>query len=129
MEIPNEKAGLPATVLECMEHDVSHSMRKAVAKYEVAVQSATGLLPRLVPASTPFLNEETKACQLRAPCSEGPFVECPSCLHTIPADQINGLTHPAGTPRKISKIWDVVNKESIASDGVGMDEDLSLIHI
>ena len=43
-------------------------------------------------------------------------MECPSCLHTIPVEDIPKLTHPEGEKRKIQDIIKVVNKETMEHD-------------
>jgi len=102
-------------VLQCVDHNVAGAMRRAIAKYDEAVFDATGTYPHLYPVSTPFLDEETKTAEARAPNKPGPFIECPSCLHTMPvADAENLHTFPEGTKRSISKI---LNKSApIVSD-------------
>ena len=71
--------------LQCVEYDVEDSLRKALDKYEEAVECATGLRTEYHDAATPFLEESTKDCPFRAPCDTKAtdFVECPSCRHTF----------------------------------------------
>ena len=41
---------------------------------------------------------------LRKPKTAEDFIECPSCLHTIPKSE--ATVYPAGTDRKLKKIWE-----------------------
>ena len=74
-------------------------------------------------ADTPFLHDETKCSPLRKPCKPGPFVECPSCLHTMSLDDIPSLTHQEGEKRKVQDIMKMVSKETMERDD--RDADLS----
>ena len=73
----------PGQFAECVEYNISRQLRRALAKYEEAVFTATGLVPEYVIAKTPFLEEETKTSPHRAPWTHGEFVECPNCLYTM----------------------------------------------
>ena len=87
----------------CVEYDVCASMRRAVDKYRETVKMITGLEPELPTVETPFLAEETRGSVLRKPMSSEDFIECPSCLHTIPKSE--ATVYPAGTDRKLKKVW------------------------
>ena len=102
--------------VETMEYDVKASVKKAVDKYKEAVYEITGKEPMIWKADTPFLHDETKSSPLRKPCKPGPFVECPSCLHTISLDDIPSLTHQEGEKRKVQDIMKVVSKETMEQD-------------
>ena len=94
--------------LQCSETDVSHMMRKAIAKYEVAVHEATGKYPRLFPVKTPFEEEETKYSPLRAPKNDEDFVECPVCMHTWPVSETSDNTYVAGTKRTVKMVREMI---------------------
>ena len=77
--------------------DVSHSMKRCVAKYEVAVQQCTGKFPRMTPVHTPFLPDETKFARSRAPANNEDYVECPTCRDSFPKSHIDDkCTFPSG---------------------------------
>ena len=88
----------------CVEYDVCASMRRAVDKYRETVKLITGLEPELPLVETPFLAEETRGSVLRKPMNSEDFIECPTCLHTIPKSE--ATVYPAGTDRKLKKIWE-----------------------
>ena len=66
-----------------VEWDVSHSMKRCVAKYETAVHAIIGRHPRIVPADTPFVPSETKHSRCRATNKDEYIVECPTCCDTF----------------------------------------------
>ena len=87
-----------------MEYDVEASLDRSVAKYEEAVKTATGLYPKLYPVATPYVDDDTRTCEHRAPIP-GPFVECPSCLHSFArCDVDKKYKFREGTMRPIMKI-------------------------
>jgi len=100
--------------VETIEYDVSSSMRRAVAKYETAVFEATGQNPLLYKVDTPFVSEETKFSKHRAPYTSGPFVECPSCYHTMASNTLP--VYPEGTARSITKLMPKVGDFEYDSD-------------
>ena len=92
---------------ETIEYNISKQLKRALAKYEEAVYSATGLIPEYTKARTPFLEEETKHSPHRAPYEGGDFVECPNCLDTIPKSVADERTFKEGTQRKVNNIWEM----------------------
>ena len=107
----------------CVEYDVCASMRRAVDKYRETVKLITGLEPELPPVETPFLAEETRGSELRKPKTTGDFIECPSCLHTIPKSE--ATVYPAGTDRKLKKIWEhkLITPSQAPNDGEQSDQE------
>jgi hypothetical protein len=102
-------------LVKVVEWDCSHQIARAIAKYEEAVFSLTGMYPRMYTAKTPFLDEETKFAECRASHSSGDFVECPSCMDTFPA--ADWKEHPAGTKRPIRKLRSMITDMSQSSEG------------
>ena len=102
--------------LETMEYDVKASVKKAVDKYKDAVYEITGKEPLIWKADMPFLHDETERSPLRKPCKPRPFVECPSCLHTMSLEDIPSLTHQEGEKRKVQDIMKMVSKETLERD-------------
>ena len=49
----------------------------------------------------------TRKSPFRAAQNGEDFVECPSCLHTMPLSDIPQLTHSAGAERKVKKLWPI----------------------
>ena len=94
----------PGRWAECVEYNISRQLRRALAKYEEAVFTATGLTPEYVKAKTPFLEEETKYSPHRGPWNSESFVECPCCLHTMALSEMKNHTYAAGTSRKVNDI-------------------------
>merc|ERR1711965_220814 len=95
--------------VRCIEYDVSSAMKRCVSKFEEAVHQITGRYPKLSPAKTPFLAEDTQNSLHRAPYSgDAEFVECPSCRHTFSkSDADNHCTFKRGT-----KPWQLRQKEA-----------------
>ena len=77
IDTPNGKV-----TIQGVEWDVSHSMRRCVAKYEAAVHSITGMYPRIVHSDTPSIPGETKYARCRAPTRMKPST---SVLHVATA--------------------------------------------
>ena len=102
----------------CVRSEAIAAVHKGLARYEVAVFEITGQYPRFYQVKTPFLEEDTKECPFRAPCDEDDhFIECPSCLHTIPKSEAEQLhTYQAGTQRKIKDIREMIPKEGGETD-------------
>jgi len=75
--------------LRGMTWDVSHSMRRCVAKYEAVVFSITGRYPRIVHTDTPVKPSETKHAECRAPNNGERFYECPICLDIFSESLMN----------------------------------------
>ena len=119
-----------------IEYDVRGSVKKTIEKYKSLVRDKTGKEAFLFKVATPTLDEDTRKCPHRAPCADGSFVECPSCLHTIPVGELGDVTFPSGTTRKLGKDCAPIGKEwmlenddrgGAVSDGLGHDSfDLAL---
>ena len=80
-----------------VEWDVSHSMKRCVAKYEVAAQQCTGKFPRMTLVYTPFLPDETKYARSRAPANNEDYVECPTCRDSCPSGKKRSLKELVAT--------------------------------
>ena len=88
-----------------VEYNISNQLKRALSKYEQAVYDATGKYPQYIGGKTPFIVEETKECPHRAPYNGERFLECPSCLHTIPESFLKNYMFDSGTQRKVQNIW------------------------
>jgi len=108
---------------QCSETDVTHAMQKALAKYEVAVFEATGQHPRLFKVNSPSPEDSTAESPFRKPFNDEDYVECPSCLNTMPKSDVENLyTFPAGTKRKLKDIRQIIPKPTVdpeVSDTLG----------
>ncbi len=101
----------------CIEADMRQSLRSAIAKYDTAVFEAEGVYPHLYNVDSPFIEEDTKTAPSRAPFNGEEFVECPSCLHTMPKSEAMGkCLFKAGTSRKLRDLRPMVSKETISKD-------------
>ena len=95
-----------------MTWDVSHAMKRCVAKYETAVKSITGKFPRICNANTPFVPSETKVSRCRAPNTNEDYFECPTCCDSFPASLMHEKFHfKKGTVRPIRKILPIIKKK------------------
>ena len=105
------KVGKSVVKTRGMVWDVSHSMKRCVAKYEEAVRAVTGLYPRIVEAETPVIPSETKFARCRAPNKDEAFFECPTCCDTFPESlMIEKFRHESGTLRPIRKLFQHITK-------------------
>ena len=113
-----------------MKWDVSHSLKRCVAKYETAVHQCTGRLPRLVPVDTPFLPDETKHAKCRAPATKDKYVECPTCKDTFPHDVIaKDFTYEGGKNRPLRDLIPTIDKNDCQHTDDGLSDPWKLSKI
>ena len=82
---------IKGTKVRGIKWDVSHSMKRCVERYEVAVQQCTGMFPRMTLVHTPFLPDETKFARSRAPANHEDYVAGPTCRDSFPKSHIDDI--------------------------------------
>ena len=95
-------------VLQCLKWDACVGIRRGIAKYVAAVETACpGWTPRMYDSSTPLRHLETKTSIHRAPLiAGGSFIECPNCMGAFDLEFIKRHhTFPVGTQRKVTDVF------------------------